>query len=86
MVALRASFGCRRRLAAILVQVHLPGMEESDMPPQLAIQTTRRCAIYTRKSVAQATDIEFGSLDAQRAICSHAAFMSAALAGSNRRP
>ncbi len=56
------------------------------MPPQLAIQTTRRCAIYTRKSVAQATDIEFGSLDAQRAICSHAAFMSAALAGSNRRP
>lgn len=54
-------------------QIHgtkiLPGQQEIIMS-LLHFPAGRRCAIYTRKSVAQAHDQEFRSLEAQRAICS----------------
>ena len=34
-----------------------------------SLQPTRRCAVYTRKSVQQDPSHQFGSLEAQRAIC-----------------
>ena len=40
------------------------------MSPVEPEQTSRRCAIYTRKSVEQSPDHQFSSLEAQRAICS----------------
>lgn len=39
------------------------------MPTFESFQAPRRCAVYTRKSVQQDPTHQFGSLDAQRAIC-----------------
>jgi site-specific DNA recombinase len=41
----------------------------SVLNPQLN-ELTKRCAIYTRKSVVHGLEQEFNSLDAQRSICS----------------
>lgn len=43
----------------------MPGPYDRDLK-----SPSRRCAIYTRKSLDQGLDMEFNSLDAQRAICS----------------